>query len=67
MLVLFLVAFVVFFAVLCVNAAKCKPVVSNTQVKDVKLDIDAEEKAKRGESQPEKARGEGDPVRSANR
>ena len=47
MLVLFLVAFVVFFAVLCVNAAKCKPVVSNTQVKDVKLDIDAEEKAKR--------------------
>lgn len=47
MLVLFLVAFVVFFAVLCVNAAKCKPVVSNTQVKDVKLDIDAEEKAER--------------------
>ena len=47
MLVIILVALVAFIAVLCVNAAKCKPVASKTPVKEVKLQINTEEKAER--------------------
>lgn len=37
----------VFFAVLCVNAIRCKPQESKTDVKEVKLSVDTEEKAQR--------------------
>ena len=47
MLLIILVALVAFIAVLCVNAAKCKPVASKTPVKEVKLQINTEEKAER--------------------
>lgn len=49
MVVLFVIlaVLVVFFAILCVNAANCKPTETATEVKEVKLDIDVEEKTER--------------------
>lgn len=46
MIVLYVVLalLVIFFAVLCVNAAKCKVKESQTQVKDFKLELNTEEK-----------------------
>lgn len=44
-LYIILAVLAVFIIVLCVNAAKCKPQASQTPVKEIKLDINKEEKA----------------------